>query len=59
MRILAVIAVAILSIFSAGCAAGGVMLQPPVQGEWSNFHNDKDQVSMDARKSAEKPSAEK
>jgi hypothetical protein len=59
MRILAVIAVAILVIFSAGCAPGGVMLQPPVQGEWSNFHNDKNQVSMDARKSTEKPPDEK
>lgn len=59
MRILAVIVVAIFSILSAGCTAEGVMLQPPVQGEWSNFHNDKNQVSKDARESAEKPPAEK
>jgi hypothetical protein len=30
-----------------------------VQGEWSNFHNDKNQVSRDAREAAEKPPAEK
>jgi len=42
-----------------GCTADGVMLQPPVQGEWSNFHNDKNQVSKDAREPAEKPPAEK
>ena len=39
------------------------MLQPPVQGEWQNFHNDKHQVSKDARevgrKPADKPPAEK
>ncbi len=35
------------------------MLQPPVQGEWSNFHNDQDRVSKDAREPAEKQSAEK
>jgi hypothetical protein len=59
MRMLAVIMVAIASIFCVGCAEGGVMLQPPVQGEWSNFHNDSHQVSMDAKKPAEKPPAEK
>ena len=59
MRILAVILVATFSILSIGCTADGVMLQPPVQGEWSDFHNDKNQVSKDARESAEKPSAEK
>jgi hypothetical protein len=35
------------------------MLQPPQQGEWSNFHNDKHQVSKDARESSEKPPVEK
>lgn len=41
---------------SIGCnGPDGVHLQPPLQGEWSNFHNDKNQVSMDARKSQEKP----
>src|ERR1700733_4373503 len=59
MRILAVIVLAIFSILSVGCTADGVMLQPPLQGEWSNFHNDKHQVSTDARESAEKPPAEK
>jgi hypothetical protein len=59
MRILAVIVVAIFSILSVGCTSDGVMLQPPVQGEWSNFHNDKNQVSKDAREPAEKPPAEK
>ena len=59
MRILAVLAVAIVSMLSVGCADDGVMLQPPVQGEWSNFHNDKHQVSKDAREAAEKPPAEK
>jgi hypothetical protein len=59
MRILAVIVVAIVSILSAGCTADGVMLQPAQQGEWSNFHNDKHQVSKDAKESAEKPPAEK
>jgi hypothetical protein len=59
MRILGVIVVAISSILSVGCTSDGVMLQPPVQGEWSNFHNDKKQVSTDAREPAEKPPAEK
>jgi len=59
MRILAVIVLAIFSILSVGCTEDGVMLQPPLQGEWSNFHNDKKQVSRDARESAEKPPAEK
>lgn len=35
------------------------MLQPPVQGEWQNFHNDKKQVSRDAREEAAQPPAEK
>jgi hypothetical protein len=59
MRILAVIVVAIFSILSVGCTADGVRLQPPLQGEWSNFHNDKNQVSKDAREPADKPPAEK
>jgi hypothetical protein len=59
MRILAVGVVAIFSILSVGCTADGVMLQPPVQGEWSNFHNDQTQVSKDARASIERPPAEK
>jgi hypothetical protein len=58
MRNLAFIVVAGFSIFSVGCTADGVMLQPPVQGEWSNFHNDKDQLTKDARPE-EKPPAEK
>jgi len=59
MRILAVIVVGIFSILSVGCTADGVMLQPPLQGEWSNFHNDKKQVSADARESAAQPAANK
>jgi hypothetical protein len=55
MRILAVIVVAMYSLLSVACTADGVMLQPPVQGEWSNFHNDKNKVSKDARASAENP----
>jgi hypothetical protein len=40
------------------------MLQPSVQGEWSNFHNDKNKVSKDAREEgapqpSEKPASEK
>ncbi len=56
---LAVIVVAISSFLSVGCTADGVMLQPPVQGEWRNFHNDKAKVSQDAREAPEKPPAEK
>ena len=59
MRISAVIVVAIFSILSVGCTAEGVMLQPPLQGEWSNFHNDKHQVSRDAQEPTDKPPAEK
>jgi hypothetical protein len=60
MRTLAVLVVGLGSIVSVGCnGPDGVVLQKPLQGEWSNFHNDKDQVSMDARKSPENQPAEK
>ena len=59
MRILALIVLAVFSILSVGCTSDGVMLQPPLQGEWSNFHNDKHQVSRDARETTDKPPAEK
>lgn len=59
MRILAAICLAFFCFLSVGCVADGVMLQPPVQGEWSNFHNNKDQVTKDARQSAEQPASEK
>jgi hypothetical protein len=59
MRVLAVLIVMISSILSVGCAADGVVLQPPVQGEWSNYHNGTHQISMDVRESAEKPAPEK
>jgi len=59
MRILAVIAVAIFSLLSVGCTDEGVMLQPPQQGEWRDFHNSQHQVSRDAKEAAEKPPAEK
>ena len=57
MRILAAIVVMIFCFLSAGCTDDGVMLQPPVQGEWSNFHNDKNQVSTDMRDAGDKPPA--
>ena len=59
MRIFAVMVLAIFSILSVGCTSDGVMLQPPVQGEWSNFHSDKHKISGDARDEAAKPPAEK
>lgn len=60
MRILAFIVIAIFSILSVGCTSEGVMLQPPLQGEWSNFHNDKDKVTKDASPEPEKkPAAER
>jgi hypothetical protein len=59
MRIVAVIVLGIFSMVGVGCTAEGVMLQPPVQGEWSNFHNDKNQVTRDAREEPGKPPAEK
>jgi hypothetical protein len=50
MRILALMVVAISAVLTTGCVPpDGAMLQPPVQGEWSNFHNDKHQVTADAR----------
>jgi hypothetical protein len=55
MRILAVLALAIFTVFCVGCTSDGVMLQPAQQGEWSNFKNDKHQVSADARDEAAKP----
>ena len=36
----------------------GVMLQAPLQGYWSNFHNEKHQLSPDMQE-AKKPAAEK
>ncbi len=60
MRTLAVLVLGMVSILSVGCnGPDGVHLQAPVQGEWSNFHNDKNQVSLDARKSPEKEPPEK
>ena len=59
MRILAVIVIAIFSMLSLGCTSEGVMLQPPVQGEWSNFHNDKNKVTKDAKDEGKKPPAER
>ncbi len=59
MRILAVLVIAIFSLLSVGCTSEGVMLQPPVQGEWSNFHNDKDKVTRDAKDEGKKPPAER
>lgn len=59
MRILGAIVLVIFSVLSVGCTADGVMLQPPVQGEWSNFQSDKNQVSKDAREAGKKAPAEK
>jgi hypothetical protein len=42
-----------------GCTEDGVMLQPPVQGECSNFHNDSHKISGDVREEAAKPPADK
>jgi hypothetical protein len=56
MRIQAVILVAIFLFVSVGC---GPRLQPAVQGEWSNVHNDKDKISENSRPGAEKPSSER
>ena len=49
------IAIGIVSLLSVGCA---VILQPAQQGEWSNFHDEKDKVSKDAQPSTEKPKSE-
>jgi hypothetical protein len=56
MRILALILVAISFFVTVSC---GPILQPAVQGEWSNVHSDKDKVSVNARPDTEKPAAEK
>jgi hypothetical protein len=56
MRILAVIVIGIVSLLSVGCA---VRLQPSQQGEWSNFHDEKDKVSKDAQPPTEKPKSER
>jgi hypothetical protein len=50
MRICAAILVAVFFIFSLAC---GPRLQPAVQGEWSNVHNDKGKVSENARTTPE------
>ena len=46
MRIFAAIAVAIFSLLSAGC---NVVLQPPQQGEWSNFHDKAQQNTVNEK----------
>jgi hypothetical protein len=51
MRILALIVITVFSLVSLGCE---VRLQPAVQGEWSNVHNDKDKISKDAKSNQEK-----
>jgi hypothetical protein len=52
MRKLGLIVLATFSFLSVGCA---VKLQPAVQGEWSNFHNDKDKITKDARTHQDTP----
>jgi hypothetical protein len=59
MRILAIVIFAIFSLISVGCVDGGVLMQAPLQGEWSNFHNDKNMISKDARQQPAEPPAEK
>jgi len=56
MRILAIAVIAVFCFLSAGC---DVILQPAVQGEWSDFQSDKHKVSKDAKEEPAKPSAEK
>ena len=46
MRIFAVLVLAIFSLVSAAC---DVVLQPPQQGEWSNFHNKAHQNTDDEK----------
>jgi hypothetical protein len=48
------LALSVLVTFSLASVACAVRLQPSQQGEWSNFHNDKDKVSKDAKTPAEK-----
>jgi hypothetical protein len=52
MRISVAMLVLVFSLVSVAC---GPVLQPPVQGEWSNFHDDKDKVSKDAKPEEPKP----
>ena len=59
MRILAIIIVGLFSLLSVGCTDDGVMLQPPVQGEWANFHNDSHKITGDVREEAAKPPADR
>lgn len=54
MRIPALIVLAVFSLLSVGC---DVKLQPALQGEWSNVHNDKNKISKDARAHEDKPEA--
>jgi hypothetical protein len=56
MRICVALLVATLFLINVGC---GPVLQPAVQGEWSNVHSDKDKISQNARPEAEKPAGEK
>lgn len=58
MRILAAVVVIVFSLLSVGCE-DGVIIQPPQQGEWANFHNDKHKVSKPSTEPEEKPAAEK
>jgi hypothetical protein len=50
MRNFGVLLIAVLFFVSLAC---GPRLQPAQQGEWSNFHDTKDQVSENARQSPE------
>ena len=54
MRKLPLLVLATFSFITIGC---DVKLQPALQGEWSNVHNDKDKISKDARPHEDKPEA--
>jgi hypothetical protein len=54
MRIFAGVLFVLFLSVTVGC---GPRLQPAVQGEWSNVHNEKDKVTVNSRPDAEKPAA--
>lgn len=50
MRMFAATALVIFTLLSVGCS---VILQPPQQGEWSNFHDKADQNTNDVKPAGE------
>ena len=59
MRMFALLLVALVALACTGCTDEGVQLQPAVQGEWSNFHNQAHQMTKDAGADEAKAPAEK